>query len=91
MVPEIPTEAAQKIKEREDIRAINPTSDRLATLKEEINKLINIQKRDKWREKVQDINFKQYQTKLFKLIKHLNGGAKASKNESIKFKGKYLE
>ena len=90
MVPEIPTEAAQKIKERDDIRANNPTSDRLATLNEEIDKLINTQRRDKWREKVQDINFKQNPTKLFKLIKHLNGGAKASKNEAIKFKGKYI-
>ena len=28
--------------------------------------------------------------KLFKLIKHINGGAKATKNEAIKFKGKYI-
>ena len=88
IIPEVPTEAATKMKERDDIRQTNPTDQRLPELNKEINDIINEHKREKWRETIE--KKKSYSSKLFKLIKHLNGGTKASENEDIKFKGKYI-
>ena len=90
VLPGIPTEAAQKMTERDNLRANDPTADRIKTLNAEIDKIITDEKREKWRNTVEDINAKTDSAKLFKLIKHLNGGTKESKNEAIKFKGKYV-
>ena len=88
IIPDIPTEAADKIKERDNLRQTDPDSQRIPELNREIESTINKHKRDKWRETIE--NKKSDTTKLFKLIKHLNGGKKANDNEAIKFKGKYI-
>ena len=88
--PEVPTDTADKMKQRDDLRESDPNSPNLAQLNIEINKEINDHRRDKWRATVENVNRKTNPAQLFKLIKHLNGGPKASSNESIKFKGKYI-
>ena len=88
VIPEVPTSTANKIKERDEIRSQDPLSPRIAQLNREIEKEIQHHKREKWRETVE--NKKADTTKLFKLLKHLNGGTQASTNEAIKFKGKYI-
>ena len=88
IIPEVPTEAAEKIKERDEIRQLDPDSPRIKDLNREIESSINNHKREKWRETIE--NKKADTTKLFKLLKHLNNGKKASENEAIKFKGKYI-
>ena len=70
------------------MRNTNPADQRIPILKAEIDSIINQHKREKWRETVE--NKKTDTNKLFKLIKHLNGGKQASENEAIKFKGKYI-
>ena len=91
IIPVIPTTTAAKITEREELRKETPTSARIAVLDNEISHEINTHRRDKWREKVGETVGKHSSTKLFKLIKHLNGQNTHSKgNEGIKFKGKYI-
>jgi hypothetical protein len=89
--PEIPSEAIQKIKERDIIRQNDPHSPLLNQLNTEIQDIIKQHKKEKWRSTVENIDRKTNSKQLFKLIKHLNGASvKASNNEAIKFKGKYI-
>ena len=90
--PEIPTEAARKIKERDEIRNNNPQSDQLRNLNKEITNLIINHKKEKWKSTVENIDpsHPASSTKLFKLIKRLNGRNISSGNQPIKFKGKYI-
>ena len=90
VILEIPSEALEKMKERDQLRADQPNSPEIATLNSEIEASINTHKRDKWRATVSDVNRKENPNKLFKLIKHLNGTARTKDNQSIKFKGKYI-
>ena len=90
IIPEIPTEAAMKIKERDNLRATQPHSDRITTLNQEIKNDIQQHKREKWRAAVSEIEGNRNSAKLFKLINRLNGKQKANSNQSIRFKGKYL-
>lgn len=88
VIPEIPTATANKIKTRDSIRTDNPNSPDIATLNREILNEINIHRKTKWREKVADI---KCSSKLFKLIKNLNGkNGQTNNNQAIRFKGKYL-
>ena len=87
--PQVPTEAANKIRERDSLRKTDPTAPDIERLNKEINKEINDYKRDKWRETITNVNRKLDSSKLFKLIKALNGAPKANSNQAIKFKGKY--
>ena len=76
------------MKERDSLRKDDPQSPRLQEINKEIDKIINSHKRDKWKETIE--TKKNDTNKLYKLLKHLNGGARASTNEAIKFKGKYV-
>ena len=88
IIPEIPTATANKIKTRDAIRINNPNSPEIAILNRDILKEINQHRKSKWREKVTDI---KCSTKLYKLIKNLNGKkSNSNNNQAIKFKGKYL-
>ena len=86
--PEIPTEAVNKMKERDQLRNEDPQSIRIQDINKEIDKIINTHKREKWRESIEDK--KADTNKLYKLMKFLNGGTKSNQNEAIKFKGKYI-
>ena len=87
IIPEIPTEAARLIDERNKAREENPHSDRIQTLSTEIDSKIRSYKREKWREAVANATCS---SKLYKLIKGLNGETKSTDNYSIKFHGKYV-
>ena len=84
ILPEVPTSAADLIKERDDLRATQPDAPQLAELNQRIEKEINAHKREK------HYNIKKDSSKFFKLIKYLNGNTKTKENTSIKFKGKYI-
>ena len=90
IIPEIPTEAANKMKERDELRKSTPDSPQIAELNKEIENSIHKHKQTKWRDYVGDINRKTDPAKLFKLIKNLNGQPSSPANQAIKFKGKYL-
>ena len=89
IIPEIPTATSNKIKERDDLRATDPNSPDIQTLNREILQEVNIHRKTKWREKISEIS-SSCSSKLFKLIKNLNGKTTSSSNQAIKFKGKYL-
>ena len=91
IIPEIPTSTARKIKERDLLRSTQPNSPHITQLNNEIFSEINTHKREKWKETIANINRKTDSSKLFKLIKNLNGSnTKSNCNQSIKFKGKYI-
>jgi hypothetical protein len=88
--PEVPTTVKNKILERDELRKTNPQSPQIPELNYEINKLINKHKQEKWREEVGNINRKTDPSKLFNLLKRLNGQPQSKQNQGIRFKGKYL-
>ena len=90
ILPEIPTEAANKIRERDDIRKSNPNSERIHILNKEISGSIKEHRRSKWREFVETIDRKTNSSKLFRTIKKINGKPTASPNQSIFFGDKEL-
>ena len=91
IIPEIPTATAEKIKTRDELRSSDPHSPQIKQLNEDITREINTHRQEKWRETISNINGKTNSTKLYKLIKHLNGSStNPSNNQSIKFKGKYI-
>ena len=87
--PNVPTETATKIRERDTLREADPTNPNLTQMNKDINSDINTYKRDKWRETVEKLDRKTNSAQLFKLIKNFNGEAKGNSNQAIKFKGKY--
>ena len=89
VVPEIPTETANKMRERDDLRTSNPDSPDIQSLNREILHEINQHRKSKWKEKISEIT-SGCSSKLFKLIKNLNGKNSSSNNQAIKFKGRYL-
>ena len=89
IIPEIPSSTAAKMKQRDTIRTNDPHSPEIASLNREIYTEISEHRKTKWRDKINDIS-KSCSTKLFKLIKNLNGKGTSSPNEAIKFKGRYL-
>ena len=88
VIPEIPTEAARKMTLRDNIRSTDPLSEDIPRLNSEISFLILDHKKSKWKKTVEEI--RPGSSKLFKLIKRLNGKAAKSTNQPIKFKGKYI-
>ena len=89
IISEIPTAAARKIIDRNEIRKQNPHSPEIATLTKEIYELIDDQRTETWRTTVTELG-NQYSSKLFKLLKRMSGQGQASSNQAIKFKGKYV-
>ena len=89
IVPEIPSATAAKMKQRDELRANDPHSAEIAALNRDIYTEISQHRKTKWREKISDIS-KGCSTKLFKLIKNLNGKGTSSQNQAIKFKGRYI-
>ena len=87
--PEIPTEAAALIKTRDELRSIDPTSEDIRQMNADITDLVLNHRQDKWKNTVEDIE-RNCSSKLFKLIKRLNGKDTVSGNQPIKFKGKYI-
>ena len=90
ILPEIPSEAKEKIKLRNELSKTNPSADQIGILNHEIQDDIRIHKRNTWREKLSNLGAKTDAGKLFKLIKSINGQPPAKDNQGIKFKGKYI-
>ena len=90
IIPELPSEAADLIKQRDDLRQNDPSSEQIKELNKTIETTIRTHKRNKWREHVNNLGPKTDSGKLFKLIKQLNGQPPTKENEGIKFKGRYI-
>ena len=88
--PELPAEAADLIKQRDNLRADTPDSPQIRDLNRDIEAAIREHKRKKWRDNISKLGSKTDSGKLFKLIKQLNGQPPTKDNEAIKFKGKYV-
>ena len=85
-ISNIPTEAAILIEERDNIRAQNPSDQRIPDLNKQINTMISDHKREKWRE---HLNKCQSGSKnLWNTIKKLNNPTQQPKNQGIDFNGK---
>ena len=87
--PEIPREAAELIKQRDELRSTDPTCENITQLNKDITDLVTNHRREKWRKSVEEID-RNCSAKLFKLIKRLNGKSCATGSQPIKFKGKYI-
>ena len=90
IIPEIPSAAMEKINTRDEIRKNTPDSPQINELNREINTLIKKHKQEKWQEEIGNIERKTDPSKLFKLLKRLNGQPTDKRNQGIKFKGKYI-
>lgn len=88
VVPEIPTEAARLINQRDELRKNNPNSEDLTKLNQDIKESITNHRSNKWKKTVEEID-RNCSSKLFKLIKRLTGNQTKQDNQPIKFKGKY--
>ena len=88
IIPSVPTEAAVKIKERNELRATNPTSDQIPVLNREIEGLTRKYRTDKWHEYISSFDGKTRVGKLFKAIKAVNGSTTSTPNQAINFHGK---
>ena len=91
ILPEIPAEARDKMKVRDDLRASDPTSPQISALTKEISDTIRKFKRQKWRDKISSLGPRTDSGKLFKLIKSINGQPPMKSNQGIKFKGKLIQ
>ena len=87
--PEIPTQAADLIQRRNELRSNDPTSTDIRQMNQDISDLVINHRKDKWKKTVEDID-RNCSAKLYKLIKRLNGKNTVSGNQPIKFKGKYI-
>ena len=89
-IPGIPTEAADMIVERDELRQHDPTSPDISRLTKEIQSSMREHKKQEWRSTVVGCG-SGCSSKLFKLIKFLNGkGNNRNSNQAIKFNGKYI-
>jgi hypothetical protein len=87
--PEVPTEAADLIQRRDELRSNDPTSTDIRQMNQDISDLVFNHRRDKWKKTVEDID-RNCSQQLHKLIKRLGGKNTVSGNQPIKFKGKYI-
>ena len=90
VLPELPAEAIDLMKQRDATRVETPDSPRLAELNKAIETAIRSHKRTKWRETISSLGHRTDSGKLFKIIRNLNGQPPAKENSAIKFKGRYI-
>ena len=91
IISEIPTTTADKIKARDNMRKTNPNNPEITTINNEISNEIRDHRNNKWKEFISSINRRTESSKIFKIIKKLNGGKpEANPNQGIKFKDKTL-
>ena len=82
----LPTEAARLIDERDNIRANNPADVRITDMNNNINKLINDHRKEKWNEHLH--NCPAGSKKLWTTIKSLNDQPIQPDNHGISFNNK---
>ena len=90
IIPEIPAEAKEKMRIRDNLRETSPSSPQIEELSREIAACIRTHKRDKWREEISKLGSKTDSGKLFKLLKRISGQPPPKDNIGIKFRGKYI-
>ena len=77
------------MEERDDLRKVDPASPRLSTMNDEITKVTSEHKRIQWREFVESIDHRTDSTKLWRMIKGIDGKSKqTAENEGITFTGR---
>ena len=84
-----PAEILAMMEERDDLRKQDRASTRLSTMNDEIPKSTSDHKRRQWREFVESIDHRTDSTKLWRMIKEIDGKSKqTAENESITFTGR---
>ena len=87
--PCLTQEAKKIIKERDNIRKTNPTSDLLPTLNQQITDITNAEKRKRWNNAIQKISTQpNVTTKVFNTIKKLTSNNRPPLNMAISFNNK---
>ena len=87
-IPTVPAEILDVMTRRDDLRKRDYTSPELPRLNKDIQKCICEHKRQKWRDFVENMDYKTDITKLWRTIKGIDGRAKrTAENEAISFNG----
>ena len=87
----VPTEILEKLRARDDLRSRDSTSPALPEMNDEITRITNEHKRQKWRQFVETLDHKTDPTKLWRTIKAIYGkSAPKAENEAITFDGSQL-
>ena len=83
-----PTEILEKIRVRDDLRSRDSTSPALPEMNDEITRITNEHKRQKWRQFVETLDHKTDPTKMWRTIKKIDGKTShKAENEAIIFNG----
>ena len=84
----VPTEILEKMRARDDLRSRDPTSPALPEMNDEITRITNEHKRQKWRQFVETLDHKTDPTKLWRTIKAIDGKSKPkAENKATTFYG----
>ena len=83
---EVPTEAAELIEERDNLKSTDPSNPNINELNRNINKLIANHRKTKWREHLEKCH--QGSKKLWTTIKGLGDHPKQPENQAIYFNGR---
>ena len=84
----VPADIMEKVRARDDLRSRDSTSLALPEMNDEITRITNEHKRQKWRPFVETLDHKTDPTKLWRTIKAIDGkSAHKTENETITFDG----
>ena len=84
----VPTDILEKMRARDDLRFRNSTSPALPEMNNEITRIKNEHKRQKWRQFVETLDHKTDPTKVWRTSKAIDGKSTTkAQNEAITFDG----
>ena len=83
-----PTEILENMRAQDDLRSRDPTSSVLPEMNDEITRITNKHKRQKWRQFVETLDHKTYPAKLWRTIKAIDcRSTPKAENKAITFDG----
>ena len=84
----VPTDILEKMRARDELRSIDSTSPAMPEMNDEITRITNEHKRQKWRQFVEMLDHKTDPTKLWRTIKAIDGKlTHRAENDTITFDG----
>jgi hypothetical protein len=88
-IPGLPADAKHLIKQRDELRVLDPCDPEIPTLNDNIAEAIHIFKRQKWTNKLNSSTHRADPSKFWPLLKHLSGkSSRPPPNQPISFKNK---
>lgn len=89
-IPNLPAAAIPLVRERDNIRALNPQDPRLTDLNNNITSAIATNSRQTWINKVESTNFRQNPSSFWSLLKKLSGKPQQPPNQPVTFNHRTL-